>query len=262
MLNKNLKIWLGISTISILILLFWTNRPMEIIPFLVKNDAYFHQVANEYSEETLEELYKQVEAYPMYQEYFDDSKSADSIIQQSLKNAVVTDLKEQKQYIVDSLLNTFDYYNKNDIEQLLANIYDYSNDELTQKELQGWSLNLIKSTMLQRNKIALLNFYADKMRGSCCFCFTSPEPILISQSINPLKDEKYQFQFGMSRSDMILKNVQLWVNNEAFQTKDGKVHYKKQTTKSGWNDLKIKYQGEYKNRILTDSLTYRYYVCD
>lgn len=260
-LHKNLKIWLGLSIISIFVLLFWTNRPMNIIPFLVSNDAYFQKIMDENSDKILDELYKQVEAYPAYQEYYEKAESADSLIQHSLKNIATVDLNIQQKYIFDSLLTPLNYYHKEDIQRLMPNIYAASNDELAQRKLQNWSLNLAKSTMLQKNRIALLNFYAEKASGTCCFCFNWPEPILINPFINNLVNEKSQLQFGVSYN-MNLKDVQLWINDEAHKVKDGRTRYKKQATKSGWNELKIKYQGEFRNQILTDSLTYRYYVCD
>lgn len=264
-LDRNLKIWLGLSIISILVLLFWINRPMEIIPFLMKNDACFHQVADEYSEDVFEEIKRRTEAYPEYYDYYEMAKSTDSIAQNDFDNVAETDFKIQQKYVLNNLLrNPFDEnskYHKAEIEFIMSSFYDYSNEELAGKQLQNWSLNLVKRTMIQRNRIALLNYYEEKTGGTYGWRFDSAEPFFLSTSINTIVNEKTNIQLGFNRCEY-LENVQLWINDEAAKVQDGKTRYQERTTKSGWNTLKIKYQGEYQKQVYTDSLTYRYYVCD
>lgn len=265
-LHKNLKIWLGLSTISIFIWLFWTNRPMEIIPFLIKNEVHFHQIADEYSEKVLAEIKGHTEAYPEYYAYYEMAQSADSLAQNSFKNITKTDFSTQKKYVQDNLLrNPFDEdakYHKREIESVISSFYDYSNNQLTEKQLSDWSLNLIKSTMIQRHKIILLNYYKEKTHGSSHYWFDAYEPVLYKNTTCALVKENHQFQVGMSCYSKRLQNVRWWINEEAAKVRDGKAHYQERATKSGWNDLKIKYQGEYQKQIYTDSLTYRYYVCE
>lgn len=263
MFNKKMKIWLAFSLISILLLLLMKSKPMNIVStFLVKNDAYFHQVANEYSVKRFSTIEKRVDAYPEYQKCFDNSKSIDSLYKISLTNIEKVDLKAQRDYIKCNLLHlTYSGNIEEELKMISQNIYYFPTEKSRQRQLQNWSFNLSKSTMLQRNRIALLNFYENQTGGSHDW-FDSAEPIIINPSINALIGEKSEFKIGMSKRDIYLKPVKIWINGETLQTKDGKVFYRKRVTKSGWNTLNIKYQGEYQNQIFADSLTYRYFVCD
>lgn len=137
---------------------------------------------------------------------------------------------------------------------------DFSNKGLAQR--QDWSLKFSKLTMVQKNRITLLNFYAERINSSWHY-YDNNEPIFTSKSINALVNEKYSFQIGMSKNgSKQLKDGEIWINDEVCKIKDSRVCYKRQATKSGWNNLKIRVQGEYKDQIFTDSLTHRYFVCD
>lgn len=202
----------------------------------------FHQsnifIATEV-ENSIDEIEENALSYPEYKTDEIEAKRLDTLLQSNLT---------QNDTLFNFLANFFSNHERlPNFNEKDKSIY-YQND-------------LLSKTWKMQKRYLLANHFKSETKGTQIICSFGPELIVKNHHFIEL-NQSTDLQFGLSESGVQLKNRRFWINGKANPTRDGKTVVKEKTTKSGWNTLNIKYQGEYQNKTFTDSLTYRYFVCD
>lgn len=233
--------WLKIHTLFSLlfaIMIYWI--PTDFIS--TNLEPIFHQSNTFISVEIdnmIDEIKENVLNYPEYKKDEIEAKRLDTLLQSNLTQN-------------DTLFNFLANFFSN--EERLPNFNEKDKSIYCQNDL------LSKTWKIQKRYL-LANHFKSETKGTQIICSFGPELIVKNHHFIEI-NQSTDLQFGLSESGVQLKNNRFWINGKAALTRDGKTVVKEKATKSGWNVLNIKYQGEYKNQIFTDSLTYRYFVCD
>ncbi|MFK7947335.1 MAG: hypothetical protein AB8G11_07095 [Saprospiraceae bacterium] len=237
---KKFYLWIyGSITLFVTIVVLCFFNSSEIISSVEKTLYESNRFLIQEIEYAIDEVEENVKKYPEYKEHEEDLKKIDSLFQQK---------PTENNTLFSYLANFFAK------EEGLTNFTKNEKAVYLQN-------NLLSETWRTQKRYILAEYLKSKTQSFDLCCFCGPELIYINNKVIQL-NKATDLQFGLSYSGIYFKNPRFWINGKVTWTKDGKTTVKQKATKSGWNDLKIKYQGEYENEVYTNSLTYRYFVCD
>ena len=252
-------VWFSLSLISLIFVFVQQNRKDENIgKFVSKYGDNYVKQGNAGSELFLRDIKKSARAYPEQKEYLTNSLAIDSLTKAALSNLQNADLKDFETEINDKYLS-----NDGNLKTYYRSFWQVSNDTLAKWQIKPWSANLFKKSRIIYHNVNLLIQYERITCYRCGLFFNSYEPVIFSNILTPLRNEKVTVMMGLASSgeSYRIKNQKIWVNETALPTKDGKSRFKHKTTRSGWYDMNVRITAEYLGKPITSEVVYQYYVC-